>query len=235
MVVADCLYLLFAFWQKRRQGQFPSKRFDGFWYRANVMFHVLTGSVVIYLGIYFHIGNELQEVYEHDDTHDASRRILYFVFAGAALLHSATVFAMVRNVMGEKRITIPLYASAAIVNVVNAGRLLMEPTLAHAFWLWGSMNVFIFVRAQIAALYFASIDWELLYTYGILAAAFVTYPLTMQIEWIYLMLLSPVCYAPFHERICHKLCFQQPGLDQTILSISYMLSLDSASFQLRMA
>ena len=45
------------------------------------------------------------------------------------------------QVMGERRITIPLYTAAGVTNLVNAITLLAEPSLKNAFLAWGSVNV----------------------------------------------------------------------------------------------
>ena len=58
------------------------------------------------------------------------------------------------------------------------------------------------VRAYIVLMSVAHIDWELLYTYAIIAAAFTTYPLSGQDVRAYYVLVTPVVYGPFHERIC---------------------------------
>ena len=78
----------------------------------------------------------------------------------------------------------------------------MNPTLRNAFYLWGSINVFIYVRFQILFFGLLKLDWALNYTYSILAAAAISYPLTMQDPLVYWMLVLPVLYGPFHERIC---------------------------------
>merc|ERR1712039_372362 len=52
---------------------------------------------------------------------------------------------------------------------------------------------------------FAPLDWNLLYTYTMLNAAFITYPLTLQPMHAFWSLLAPVLYSPFHERVCRKL------------------------------
>ena len=67
----------------------------------------------------------------------------------------------------ERRITVPLYASAACINCFNSVQLMLGPTLPNAFLLWGSMNVFVWVRIQLLAFAFAKIDWSLAYSYSI--------------------------------------------------------------------
>ena len=201
MAASDFLYPFLTVAQRFINGRFPSNRFEGTFHRAGIWLHVLCGSVVLYVGCYLHLQNEIDEVYESEDG-EPYRQALYYILGVFTLVHTFTVFFVLSRVMGEKRITIPLYLFAGVVNGINAAELLADPTLKNAFLVWGSMNIFVFVRWQILLLCFSYIDWELIYTYSILAAAAFTYPLTGQNEWHYMLLVGPIVYGPFHERIC---------------------------------
>eukprot|EP00121_Abeoforma_whisleri_P006453 Awhi_evm2s5870 len=104
--------------------------------------------------------------------------------------------------VGEKRITIPLYLGAGLVNCANSLTLLISPNLSNAFLLWGSMNTFVYVRAYVLPLSLLYIDWELVYTYGLLSAFATTYPLTLQSPFTFLLIPLPIFYGPIHERFC---------------------------------
>lgn len=215
-MVLDLLYPFFVTAQRRLAGAFPSNRFNKM--RIPIWVHFLSGSVVLYTGVALHVadlsaGNLhgtgasagfswTRVTQTEDEAADSWRRPIYYAMAVATLIHCCTVYNVLPKVMGEKRITIPLYFCAGMVNLWNAIRLLANPNLHNAFLVWGSVNTFIYVRWQVFLLCFSYIDWELIYTYGILAAAFVSYPLSMQSEWIFLMLAAPCIYGPFHERIC---------------------------------
>ena len=79
-------------------------------------------------------------------------------------------------------VTFPFYVCAGLVNFVNSILLILYPDIKHAFLLWGSVNtfIFIFVRLHVVLFMFSNIDWELNYTYSIIAAAAVSYPMSGQ-------------------------------------------------------
>lgn len=116
--------------------------------------------------------------------------------------------------MGERRITIPLYLCAGLVNAYNAAMLLAAPNLHNAFLMWGSINTFVFVRLQLFLLSLAVVDWSLVYTFALIAAAGVTYPLTRQsVHTFWITVCFPALYAPFHERVCVLLRWEPDDTD----------------------
>jgi hypothetical protein len=198
-VILDLLYVFVMATQRHSNGKFPSNRFDTI--RPVMILHILCGIAIIYLGCFFHIQNAVSRVSKSED-HETYRQVLYYAFGGFGCCHSISVMFVLPKVMGERRITLPLYFGAGVINMTNAIILIADPTLKNAFLLWGSVNTFIYVRAHIILLLFAQIDWELIYTYSIIAAAATTYPLSAQDPHIFLMLLCPLVYAPFHEKFC---------------------------------
>jgi hypothetical protein len=205
-VILDMMYLFLMGTQRYVNGKFPSSRFDSF--RPVMILHILCGIVIIYLGSFLHIQNEVNKVSKSEDK-EIARQVMYYILGGFTLCHSITVLFVLPKVMGERRITLPLYLSAGIVNMVNAIILIRDPTLKNAFLVWGSVNTFIYVRAYISFLMFADIDHELAYTYSIIAAASTTYPLTAQNSKIYYMLATPIVYGPFHEKFCKWFGWEQ--------------------------
>jgi len=184
------------FGQKKTVGQFPSKRFDDT--RIYIIVHLISGIILIYSGVSFQFVDVFSKPLQEGHP-------FYFVIAASGLIHSITVTIISPKVMGERRITFPLYVSAGLVNFVNSILLLIYPDIEHVFQLWGSVNTFIFVRLHVVFFMFSKIDWELNYTYSIIAAAFVTYPMSNQDKWVYLLPITPLFYGPFHERVCHRM------------------------------
>ena len=201
LAVLDALYPFYAMVQQRVAGKYPSERFRET--RAHLvlmLFHILFGSAVLYIGCYIHIDNVVKEVYEWDDINVPWRRPLYYAFGVCGALQAITVWCVTSKVMGEKRITLPLYFSAGVVNMINSILIFISPTLENAFRLWGSMNVFIMVRFLFVTMIPLAIDWELLYTYVILAASSMVYPVTKQSEYVFFFLVvAPIVYGPIHE------------------------------------
>jgi len=200
--VLDILYIFFVMAQRKMNGQYPSKRFDSF--RWVMLTHVFTGMLVIYIGTYFHIDNEVKTVTIGEDR-AMYRQILYYIMGAAGIGHTLTVSMALSKVMGERRITIPLYSIAAMMNLTNGIKLVIDPILQKCFLLWGSMNVFVYVRAICVSLCFAYMDWELVYTFGITMAAFIGIPLTNQDVFWFISLGGIFVYAPFHDTICEKI------------------------------
>lgn len=200
--VLDILYIFFAMAQRKMNGKYPSKRFDSF--RAVMVIHVITGMLVIYIGVFMHIGNEVKAVTVGEDR-ALYRQIMYYIMGAAGIGHTLTVTMALSKVMGERRVTIPLYSIAALINLTNGIQLILDPTLQKCFLLWGSMNVFVYVRAICAILCFAYVDWELVYTFGITMAAFIAIPLSNQDPLWFISLFGIFVYAPFHDTICEKI------------------------------
>ncbi|KAL3928058.1 MAG: hypothetical protein SGBAC_012814, partial [Bacillariaceae sp.] len=200
--VLDILYIFFAMAQRKMNGKYPSKRFDSF--RAVMVIHVITGMLVIYIGVFMHIGNEVKGVTIGEDR-ALYRQIMYYIMGAAGIGHTLTVTMALSKVMGERRVTIPLYSIAALINLTNGIQLILDPTLQKCFLLWGSMNVFVYVRAICAVLCFAYVDWELVYTFGITMAAFIAIPLSNQDPLWFISLFGIFVYAPFHDTICEKI------------------------------
>jgi hypothetical protein len=197
--VLDLSYAFLMMAQRKQSGQFPSARFNQS--RAPILIHVLLGFFIINIGVFLQVENEIYHITKIEDE-GFIRQVLYYVLGVATVVHSFTIFAILSKVMGEKRITVPLYFVAGSINLGNSIALLMEPTLQNAFLVWGSVNTFVYVRAFLLVLAFAHLDWELMYTYSVLAAAAITYPLTGQDIRVFYGLAAPIVYAPFHERVC---------------------------------
>jgi len=68
-------------------------------------------------------------------------------------------------------------------------------------------------RIILVLLMFATIDWELVYTFSLIAGASLTYSLSLQQHYVYVLLFFPVVYAPFHETI--STCLNVP-LEDTL-------------------
>ena len=247
--ILDLTYPFFVGIQRKVNGVFPSNRFNGM--RRSIWVHMMSGSIILYTGVALHLDELIGGVVEGDsegatsglswtklarseDESTGWHRTVYYIMGIATVVHSLTIASVVTKVMGEKRITVPLYFCAGLVNLYNAIKLLQTPRLHHAYLVWGSVNTFIYVRFQILLLCLSYIDWELIYTYAcscahccphpyrthsysstlfrrllrsysILAAAAVTYPLSGQSEWVFLMVAAPTVYGPFHERFCRLL------------------------------
>jgi len=198
MAVLDLLYVFLALFQKRKNGKYPASRFDSI--RSLMYVHILCGAILLYTGTFLHIQNEISAITKSMDT-ETYRQVIYYGFSATGILHSLTVIPAIPKVMGEKRLTIPLYCLAGVINMINSIALAIDPNLKHAFLLWGSVNTFVFVRAYFLTLSFAEIDFELLYTVSLVLAGWTTYPLTNQDARIYYLLLVIIFYAPFHEHI----------------------------------
>ncbi len=193
VVVLDILYIFMMIGQKKT-GRLPSKRFDET--RSYIIVHLISGIILIYSGVCLQLADVFSKTLKEGHP-------FYFVTAASGLVHSITVAIISPKVMGERRITFPLYVCAGLVNFVNSIILILYPDIKHAFLLWGSVNTFIFVRLHIVLFMFSNIDWELAYTYPIIAAAAVSYPMSGQGHWVYLFPIAPLVYGPFHERVCH--------------------------------
>jgi hypothetical protein len=200
LAILDILYVLMAIAQKGSQGSFPSKRYNDS--RKSIIVHIITGTIIIYMGTFLHVQNEFNTVTKANDKQHFYRRVLYYVLGFTTIVHSYTVLLAVPKVMGERRLTIPLYTVAGMLNFANAIILINEPTLQNAFLVWGSVNTFILVRLYLILLSFQHLDWELCYTYGIVTAAATIYPMTRQSPMFSLIFVAPLMYGPFHERFC---------------------------------
>merc|ERR1712232_1262703 len=133
------------------------------------------------------------------------RDIGYQIWAVVGMIHALTTVGLLNQVMGERRITIPMYACMGFINAMNSLDLFLDPSLAKAFRLWGSMNTFILVRLSVVLMAFTRLDWNLFYTYSLVTAASLTFPLTLQHRAVYFATLAPVIYGPLHEIACRKL------------------------------
>lgn len=191
LVFLDAGYLFFAGLFTRMFGQYPSERFfnKGPIIRTAILSHIAAGIFVVFYGGVLWIAYP---------TRDLTGPNILMGIAGC--VHSISVFTMLPIVIGERRITIPLYAWAGGVNLYNAIKLLANPkSLFLAIRLWDTINVFVLVRFQLAALALYNMDLDLVYTYSLGIAGFLTYTLTLQpVELLY-ALATPTVYAPFHE------------------------------------
>ena len=152
----------------------------------------------------FHIQNMISPVQKSEDENLKYQAVLYYVMGTVSCIHTATVIRISPYVMGEKRITIPLYIGAALVNLHNGIVLICDPSLPNASILWGSFNTFVYQRAMLAPMMFANLDWELLYTYSLLAGASIAYSLSYQRQYTYALLLLPIIYGPLHEKVAER-------------------------------
>ena len=188
--------------RKINHGKFPSTRFDSM--RGSIWLHILVGSIIIFYVPFLHFEDLVAPVSAKADE-ALWRQLSYLVLAYSGIIHSLTVLKVVGKVMGEKRVTVALYLGAGAINMYNSVELALDPGLRKAFLLFGSMSTFVYVRFFIVAFGFSKIDWELNYTYSILAAAATAYPLSQQRPVVYTLLAMPVLYGPFHERVCRWL------------------------------
>lgn len=181
--------------------KFPSDRFDDF--RSTLIVHVLCGAFVVYSGCFLFI-RDVFSPWTKEQDEKLSWKLFYYIYAVATTIHCVTTLRVSSKVMGEKRITLPFAALASSLNLFNAVYLVYRPTLGGAFLVWGSMNTFVFARVNLIILAVAKIDWELIFTYSIVSAPSVVYPMTNQPSFIYyLVMILPILYAPFHERVCY--------------------------------
>ena len=134
---------------------------------------------------------------------------LFYTMGAMTCCHTATILPMAPHVMGKKRITTPLYIGAGLINLHNGIILILDPSLENAFLLWGSVNTFVYQRVLLVGLMFSNLDWELLYTYSLLSAASITYPLSFQSQYVYMLVILPILYGPFHEKYPRGLVFQR--------------------------
>eukprot|EP00406_Dinophysis_acuminata_P039339 CAMPEP_0179355718 /NCGR_PEP_ID=MMETSP0797-20121207/77517_1 /TAXON_ID=47934 /ORGANISM="Dinophysis acuminata, Strain DAEP01" /LENGTH=598 /DNA_ID=CAMNT_0021070873 /DNA_START=23 /DNA_END=1819 /DNA_ORIENTATION=+ len=202
IMVLDVLYVFLVVLGRKVNGQFPSRRFDPV--RKFIGVHIIVGFILIYGGSALHaINSNLGPLYHSQDApHNRIRHWLYIAYGACGVIHSITVMGVLNQVMGERRITIPLYAMAGVVNAYNSVYLIHDPSLERVFLLWGSVNTFVFVRFGIFFMNFTMLDWNLLYTYGLLFAAFLAYPLSLQPIYILWVLVAPILYGPFHYYVC---------------------------------
>ena len=204
----DFAYIFLMLFQKISQKKFPSERFTQ--HRIIIFLHIISGATVMFSGCFLHIKNEIRTKSGSpilDEVPTSSQEILFYVMGAMACCHTVTVIPLVPHVMGEKRITIPLYIAAASINLHNGLILILKPILQNAFLLWGSMNTFVYQRIFLLGLMLSDLDWELLYTYSLLSAASITYALSFQPQYLYMLVMFPVLYGPFHEKISKRFGF----------------------------
>ncbi len=190
-------YFFLMIYQKIAQKKFPSDRFDR--HRLILLIHIISGAVIIYSGCFLHIQNGIST--------RPVQESLFYIMGAMTCCHTATILPMAPHVMGEKRITTPLYIGAGLINLHNGIILLLNPCLENAFVLWGSVNTFVYQRVLLVGLMFSDLDWELLYTYSLLSAASITYPLSFQRQYVYMLVILPILYGPFHETISQRFGF----------------------------
>merc|ERR1712176_429484 len=171
-MVGDFLYPFLTCFQRKLNGQYPSQRFDDV--KVRIRLHIVAGFILLYGGSILHVLNEEQGPAYCGKDGTLWRIVCYRIFASFGIIHALTTAGLLNQVMGERRITIPMYACAGLINLVNSLHLFIVPSLANALRLWGSINTFIFVRVGIVVLAFTRLDWNLLYTYTLISAAFIT-------------------------------------------------------------
>ena len=153
--VLGIVYIFLMIYQKATQKKFPSERFEN---RTIMALHIICGVMIVYLGCFLHIQNEIKPVLKSCDESETYRIILYYVMGSMSFIHSLTVLCISPFVMGEKRITVPLYIGAGLVNLHNGIIMIINPGLQNAFTLWGSVNTFMYQRAILVLLMFAMIN-----------------------------------------------------------------------------
>ncbi len=166
-----------------------------------MVLHIIAGMIIIYSGCFLHIQDMIYPVQNFDDDHKTYRKVLYYTMAVMSFIHTLTVLRMSPYVMGEKRITFPMYIGAGLINLHNGILLLINPGLPNAYLLWGSVNIFLYHRLSLMILMFANIDFELAYTFSIIAGGASGYTMSFQSQYIWSLLLLVVLYAPFHEKV----------------------------------
>ena len=69
-----------------------------------MLFRSIFGILVIYIGLFFHIDNEIKTVSVAGDQ-AMYRQVLYYIMGAAGIAHTLTVSHALTKVMGERRIT----------------------------------------------------------------------------------------------------------------------------------
>lgn len=197
----DGVYLIYAVARHLLSERKLSKQFEH--RQRAIVLHAAVGSVVIVSGVVLHVQCEVAAVCDF-------ARPVYWFLALCAVIHVVTSFYLEPLVQGEKRLSFPLYVGASVVNGLNTLCVFSEPSCTTFFRLWMSMNTFVYSRLYGFFLLYAAVDFELLYTFVILAAAATSYPLSDQLPAVYVLIPASLLYAPFHERF-----FGLLGVDTT--------------------
>ena len=87
---------------------FEAKRVDKT--RIAIAIHMICGFVIVYYGCFLHI----------QKNSNLYRIIVYYMMRVTTCIHTRTVFYyIVLNVLGKKRINMPLYVGAGLINLHN--------------------------------------------------------------------------------------------------------------------
>ena len=78
------------------------------------------------------------------------------------MAHSTSVLTMTPYVMGERKLSVPIYFAAGVISLCNGVNLLLKLDLEAAYYLWGSVNTVIWVRYMLVVVWlFADVTWDL--------------------------------------------------------------------------
>lgn len=197
--------------------------------RMALKLHVWVGIWIIFAGATFVFCNWSEPLSFHDyHANSGAWEVLFLITGACGILHALTTYRMLTAVQGDRRLTIPMYIVAGSLNLANSILLLrdynkhefelsmlreyflheVDAGLNRFLLLWASMTTFIYVRAHIVLMTLFKIHYYTAYTYAIIGAAAITYPLSGQTPWVYLGLALFVVYAPLHSHLVRILgCF----------------------------
>ncbi|KAJ3069730.1 hypothetical protein HDU98_007207 [Podochytrium sp. JEL0797] len=154
----DIAYVFYAFCQYRfgPGKQYPHPKWTMTPIRkVTIVCHIVGGVIAMYIGTIFCL------VLEFAPTIVSPSFILIASYTtGASILfHSLSSLPMSLMPFGNRQFTVPGYVFHTLVNTAQAICLLIDPTNAHQLLLaWGSINVFVLVRLQIAIQYLGGVD-----------------------------------------------------------------------------
>jgi hypothetical protein len=202
----DILYVVYAIAQHFMpdSGYPPAK-----WRRTRPRFlialaHIICGLVTIFSG------TALTFILEHAphlallDTKGSdgvavvtplTKGLGYAVGVGC-LLHAVTCIPMNTIPYGNRNLTVPMYFAATFVNFLNAITLLLDPTDTRQILnTWAGINIFVFVRLQLAVLFVrfksSKLVLEPWYSFSQVSAAMAITALTQQNPYFFLLFAIP--------------------------------------------
>jgi len=198
--------------------------------RMALKLHVWVGAWLIFSGTAFTIRHWCSPMLFKDILGNKTAwETIYIISGFAGCLHALASYRMLEAVQGERRLCIPMYMVAITLNLTN-GILLLRDYNKHEFhldmtqqqflhgvdlattrflMLWGSITTFIYVRAHIVLMTFFKIHYYTCYTYSIIGAATITYPLSGQSPLVFVGLAWFVIYAPAHNAFISYLGWEE--------------------------
>jgi len=201
--------------------------------RMALKLHVWAGIWIIFSGTTFVICNWASPLlFRNYHANEGAWEVIFIITGIAGVLHALASYRMLEAVQGDRRLTIPMYFTAISLNLANSILLLRDYNkhdfeveflqanflsevsfgLNRFLLLWASITTFIYVRAHIVLMVFFKIHYYTCYTYSIIGAAAIVYPLSGQSPWVYIGLALFVFYAPAHTAIMR--CLGWRGYDQ---------------------